>query len=432
MSGFPSPDVPAYLCYLVVLVVGVFVARYKVNRLLASNPDHWGFVGTWWLFLAYVAIPIPLLWFLDYTSVLHDTSLFAALLVALFYQQIFSGSVQGVAMPGQTSAFWKPFELWVTRVADRIAAKNLQYRASFEEAVKSSLSDAQAIQKFEELAYERSKDPGALRANLTAIRAPGQPPGAEARARVTLWQDFRLSEPDQYGDLLYRRGLVKWSQYWFWLRNGRSKLISAIAIVLVPVVALSLYFWLTYGSVDGAGALERLALRYHQGRFLKTTATERDRWRTWEYFANELRSAETTPAHPVENPAQRIAAARRILDPLVDELRYPEVTARVIQDTTRLVLDCHSPVTSSAILPQLIETLRTPNEVVRLKVQNTIVDLQKKDFAAAPAPDFKGWVPSKDEGPAAIDEKVKLWKDWWRSVSVPAPAADPRSTASNE
>ena len=124
MDQFGSPDVPAFICYLVVLAVGALVARSNVSRILKLIPGHWRFFKTWLLFAAYLLLPITLFWFLDYTSALHDTSLFAALVVAVAYQQIFSGGVQGISMPGQSSKLWMPFERWTERVKDGVATRN--------------------------------------------------------------------------------------------------------------------------------------------------------------------------------------------------------------------------------------------------------------------------------------------------------------------
>jgi hypothetical protein len=76
VSGFASPDVPAYVSYLIVIVFGAFVARARVSSLLQAYEDRWAFVGTWLVFFAYVVIPIALFWFLDYTDAIHDTSIF--------------------------------------------------------------------------------------------------------------------------------------------------------------------------------------------------------------------------------------------------------------------------------------------------------------------------------------------------------------------
>ncbi|MBI2901787.1 MAG: hypothetical protein HYY17_16500 [Planctomycetes bacterium] len=67
----------------------------------------------------YVLVPLFLFWFLDYTAVIRDTSLFAALIVALGYRQIFSAGVQGILMSGETAKLWVPIQKWADRLAER-------------------------------------------------------------------------------------------------------------------------------------------------------------------------------------------------------------------------------------------------------------------------------------------------------------------------
>jgi len=115
-----SPDLPAYLCYGIVLALGVLVARATVNSLLAAQLSRWGDPNTWALFAAHTALPVVLFWFLDYTSALSDSSLFGALVVAFGYKQIFAGGVQGITMSRQTPRLWQPFEAWVSQIKESI------------------------------------------------------------------------------------------------------------------------------------------------------------------------------------------------------------------------------------------------------------------------------------------------------------------------
>ena len=211
MTGFGSPDIPAYWSYALVLIVAIVVGRANVNNLVAGFNNRWAFAGTWWLFLAYVALPIALFWFLDYTSTLQDTSLFAALVVAAGYRQIFAGRIQGISLPGQTSAFWQPFEAWVSRTNDRIQTRQKQYKDRFDERVRASFAaDPARLAQFETLVFERSNDPAALTAALNPLRANPPPPGAPAKIVNILWRELRMAEAENYGYLLYRRRLVSW------------------------------------------------------------------------------------------------------------------------------------------------------------------------------------------------------------------------------
>jgi hypothetical protein len=103
VAGLTSPDVPALYCYLIVVLVGFFVALGYVNDRLKDYPDHWAFLSTWLLFPAYWAVPAVLFWLLDDTGAVQDTTLFAALVVAFGYRQLFTGGIQGMSLPSQTS-----------------------------------------------------------------------------------------------------------------------------------------------------------------------------------------------------------------------------------------------------------------------------------------------------------------------------------------
>jgi hypothetical protein len=417
VTGFASPDIPAYWSYAVVLVVALVVARGNVNNLVARFNNRWAFAGTWWLFLAYLTLPIVLFWFLDYTSALQDTSLFAALAVAAGYRQVFAGGIQGISMPGQTSALWQPFEAWVFRTNDVIQTRQKQYKDRFDERVRASFAaDPGRLGQFETLVFERSNDPAALTAALAPLRTTPPPPGAPAKIVNVLWRDLRTSEAENYGYLLYRRGLVSWWQYWRWLEDGRSKLITAgiclACVALIIVVAL----WMT-GSVTEGEPWRRPLLTYHQWRFLKVNASDRDRWRSREYLTAELRSV--SPDAP--RAAEQTAA---ILGRLIRELRFREVSARQADDVLQLVVDAHSPVVTASHMPELIECLRTQNDTVRLRIHRALLALHQAEYAAT-KPDTKlaEWVPAKDESPGDVDARVRLWQQWWEGAKRAAASA---------
>ena len=164
MTGFASPDLPAFWCYAIVFAVGAIVSASVVNQLLSQYPDRWAFAGTLMLFVAHTCVPVALFWFLDYAGALHDTSLFAALVVAVGYKQIFAGGIEGITLPGQTSRLWQPFEAWVKRVGDRVQAQQKVHLDRFTEAVKIFIRETPSrIEKLEALVRARTKDLEAAR-----------------------------------------------------------------------------------------------------------------------------------------------------------------------------------------------------------------------------------------------------------------------------
>jgi len=126
-----SPDIEAYWCYLILSGISAAVAATQVRRLLKGLANIWASAGAWLLFAAYTAVPVGLFWLLDRADALHDTSLFAAILIALTYRQILSGSDQGIVVPGGFAKAWQPFLTWSDNLAaginSRIARNTSRY-----------------------------------------------------------------------------------------------------------------------------------------------------------------------------------------------------------------------------------------------------------------------------------------------------------------
>lgn len=416
MAGFASPDVPSYVCYAIVLVFGLIVAWSTVDRLLEGYPDHWAFASTWALFAAHAVLPVVLFWFLDYTSALHDTSILAALLISFGYRQIFAGGVQGVTLPGQTSALWKPFEAWVSAVADRIGSKQKLYLDRFDEQVRALIvADPPRMASLETLVLSNTRDVAALQAALQANSATGNAEADRRRRLDTLWRDLRASQPRDYGWLLHKRGIVRLWRYWMWLGNGRAKLISGASIVAAILALVGLSTWM---SGDPVGVARRQAglIRYHQWRLLKPNATERDQWRSVEFLAEQVRSA------GAEASAGHAASAEALLSPLLRELRFPAVGDRQVRAILTLVVNGHAPPVNSYVVPELIESLRTASEGVRLQIRNALVAIQKADYPNAKLSDtLAKWDPKKDESAGDLDERVRAWQAWWQTAARSGP-----------
>jgi hypothetical protein len=420
VTGFASPDLPAYWCYAIVFAVGAIVSASVVNQLLSQYPDRWAFAGTLTLFAAHTCVPVALFWFLDYTGALHDTSLFAALVVAIGYKQIFAGGIQGITLPGQTSRLWQPFEAWVKSVGERVQQQQKLHLDRFTEAVKIFIRGTPSqMQAFEALVRARTKDYPALDTALSDIRAMPPQAGVEARALDRLWSELRMSEPDNWGYLLRRQGLIPVGRYWLYLKNGRSRLVSGALIIVVSVGLWSGMQFVLSGESEWMTA-------YHQWRLLKVTATERDRFRTYATLRNRVRDAVAsidTSGSSVDSQRARIRTA---LAPLIASLKYKELAARQCDDILRLVVDVHARPVDEVVLPDLIDALRTENSYSRAAIQQVLIGLQKADYGTAALPAaLSSWTPSKDDTPLTIDQNARTWMAWWNAGNPgePKPAA---------
>jgi hypothetical protein len=409
VTGFASPDLPAYWCYAIVFAVGALVSASVVNQLLSQYPDRWAFAGTLTLFAAHMCVPVVLFWFLDYTGALHDTSLFAALVVAIGYKQIFAGGIQGITLPGQTSRLWQPFEAWVKGVGDRVQQQQKLHLDRFTEAVKIFIrATPSRMETFEALVRARTKDYSGLDKALSDIRAMPPEAGIDARALDRLWSELRMSEPDNWGYLLRRQRLIPTGRYWLYLQNGRSRLVSSALIIVVSVALWSGMQFVLSGESEWMTA-------YHQWRLLKVTATERDRFRTYATLRDRVRDAMSSIETSGAADSQR-ARIRMALAPVIASLKYKDLAARQCDDILRLVVDVHAKPVNEVVLPDLVDALRTENSYCRAAVQQVLVGLQKADYATAALPAaLSSWTPNKDDTPLTIDQNARTWMAWWNS-----------------
>jgi len=405
-----SPDIPAYVCYLIVLLVGMIVAASSVNRLLATQPGHWAFMETWLLFFAYSALPVVLFWFLDYTGAIRDTSLFAALVVAVGYQQVIAGGVQGIDMAGETSRLWQPFEKWVQGIAARIARRSKRFKDKFEERVVSYIiADPQRTEALRALAIEYSVDGNQLSADLKVIDDQALPVGMaqneferfKNRRRVEYLEDsLRASRPETFHDLLRKNRLVDWKNYWRF-RNLQSTLAAGVGIALL--FAAVIVAWICFSN-------EASQLRYHEWRFVRANSSDIDRFRAREYLGEHLEKLAADPGKESE--------IKQAISRMIARLRYKAVMSQLSADIERFVVDNHSRAVDAVVIPQLIMALQNENSDIRLHIHETLVALHKEDFEDTKLPqELEAWVPQKDESPHVIACHIREWKNWWKLAS---------------
>lgn len=226
-----SPDLSALACYLVVLAAGALASLFQLYDKLGTFRGAWVMAETWALYAVYTLFPVALFWLLDRTNAIHDTSLFAALIIGVGYQQILSGQLSSIKAPSEAAGFWQFFSTWADLMSARIRTRIQSADRWFKEAtVNSVLGSQQRFDALRQLAMVVPADPAQLTATLAAIQALqgqiGDRGVLERQTRVlceTVW------DVDAYARRLKDRGIISRLTYYWYAQEWRSK-TAAIAI----------------------------------------------------------------------------------------------------------------------------------------------------------------------------------------------------------
>ena len=396
-----SPDLPAQYCYLIVLLLGFFVASVQVERLFQGFPRAWIMFSTWILFFTFLLVPVVLFWFLDRTDTLHDTSLFAALLVAIGYRQIFGGSIEKVAVQGQASKIWEGVVRWVDERAKRIREKMERNAESFDEKVISYLTDNPGeFAKVHELLQFHAADYGGIEKQLNEGLAKWEPLGDVVKTRKVadfLYRKLRLVTGPQFTELMYRHGITTWRDYYWYGKELRSRLVQFLVIGALMASSLYLFYQI---FLNPAFQADYLILRLK-----KANATEQDRSRT----RREIGSLITD-----QNIAQHFCTK------LTDALRYEALSVETAERILAVLVERRASICKGEDgLPlSLAYALRAPNPDVRLRIHNAVLFLAVERGGAVEQT-LKVWKPTQSDAATDVEQMVQGWERFWKTKPIP-------------
>jgi hypothetical protein len=399
-----SPDVPSAYCYLVVLLVGVVIARSAANKLLDSSYGRWSFRQTWILFYTQSLIPVVLFWFLDYTNVVHDTSLFSALAVAVGYQQIFAGGIKDITLPGETSRFWQPFEAWRNNVINTIAIRARKRLDTFDQRVAAFCAGNPArVAALSKAAVQYASDPVNLATKIAA--ADISTPEKTLSLVKLMIRELRSVDLAGYGGILNRANLVPRPWYLICMTPGRKAAGGAFIGTLVMIFIT--FFLLGAAPLDSESPFLK---PYQRWRLTKENASARDRFRTNEYFVGVLSGDVSGDADPTE-----------LIGGSITELRYSGVSPDVVKEFINLAAHSKPKWILSYWLPRFAEGLQNPNLDTRARLHTAMLAL----VPYAPnkvevTPLLRDWKTSSDAQPGDLDLLSRAWEQWLSTVSPPA------------
>jgi hypothetical protein len=395
-----SPDLSAYYCYLVVLVVGLIAAYSRVSRLFENYPGALGTVNFWLLLIAYTVIPVLLFWFLDRTNAIHDTSIFAAILIAVGYRQVISGNIAGVRVSGEIGKVWQPFEAWANWVSDRIRARvQLKTERYTDQIITSLRQDPQKLERLKNLALLRSPDPQTVQADFDALDTAdtrllwGEEGITEKQIRY-LYQTLK-SIPDGFR-LMQKGGIVtQWQHLWYarqWKSLSRTLILPVVLLAVIVGFRTQLFT-----SSNWA--------RYYLWRLQKPNTTAQDQFRSREEYTKLLKAS----------PDAEFARIEQLL-------RYQALPLDTADRLLAIAVESRG-APKTGIQSWLTSAMRAENPDVRARVQNALLYLAD-DQNVCVGESLRDWKPSKNDSATQIDQRIKDWQGYWNKGPSAAPCPE--------
>jgi chemotaxis protein MotB len=396
-----SPDVSAFWCYLIVGVLGAWVAGRQIQKRFGGIGGIWFQRRTWILFIAYLAVPVGLFWLLDRTDAIPDTSLFAAVLVGVGYERIIAGQSGTLRAPGDISQFWTPFLAYANSVERKIREKIDRNQSRVDERVirKISATD-QSYTQFLEFARSRVADAAALQAQLDTIdqNAAGQGPGYVRERKARIMYGMMIVLPDGY-NLMFNRGIINsWLYYWHVRGVGpriRSGLFAFLLLAFLAGVVAYMY-----------PGREAVAETYYLWRFGKTNSTKADQYRMREGLIEVMGDPQTK---------------QQVTSDIVWLVRSPGFPLDRIDVALQLLLeDRDTNSGSSDLLIKLVQGLRSDSPDARSRVNEVLRYLAKACTVQLDA-SLDDWKPSDGDSTAALELIINAWDDFSSKCQSPMP-----------
>lgn len=388
-----SPDIEAFDCYAVVFLAGLIVAYVKLRKFFAGKPGAWEVPSSWGLFFAYALVPVALFWFLDRAGAIHDSSLFAAILVGFGYQQVLTGGSSPVRGPADIGKWWQPFEKWANWTSDRVLDRVKVRSDRFAAAVIRQMSDdahADKLDVLKRLAYNQVVEPEKLKAACDAIDTPENRAllglhGVRERQVRLLYRTIRDVSDGDY--LLYKEGLISRFQYFWYSRHGAGVAAAAMLGLLVLTPLLSLAPKLFDSSHVS---------HYYLWRISKSNSTESDRNRAKAHLIACL----------LDSPAPG-------LNQLTSALQNSALPVDTADRLLAVIIQGRSALNPESLRRQLGASLRTEDPDVRARVHDALLYLAREARLCAPLPVLAQWKPSKSDSNTLIEERVNDWNRQW-------------------
>ncbi|MGI8743903.1 MAG: hypothetical protein ACR2NN_15270 [Bryobacteraceae bacterium] len=387
-----SPDFEAYWCYLTLFSIALIVAIIQVRGLLKGFNNVWADARAWLLLAAYTAVPIALFWLLDRADALHDTSFFAAVVVAVTYRQILSGGTQGMPVPGGFSKAWQPFVTWSDNIAgvirDRLARKNSCFAA---DVINHLVEKPEVYEEVRRTVLIGAANPAEVQSQIDEydkLKPPLDDTGVLKKKATFLYYTLKKLPEVKAEKLLCERGVISSRDYFMTTQEWRGKIVVITAILILSIGCVA--------AVKQAFTPE-YAARYFLWRFAKSNATALEHYRAEQHLEQGIR---TGGPRYLETVRQQVTRS----------LRYEMLPLETADRLLKLLFqNPGATLADSALLRNLADSLRTDNPDLRTRTQRVLLYLADQRHLPVPI-QLRAWNPGKEDSATCVDTVSNTWR----------------------
>ena len=391
-----SPDLEAFYCYLIVSIVGLFVAYNQVSSRMEGFKDIWRMLGTWILFFLYFFIPVGLYWLLDRTGAIQDTSLFAALIVGFGYERILSGSSGAVQAPGGLSQIWNPLVSYANRIVEKIRDKaHLNDLRMKNQLITEIVAENDRFAALEALGKKLTPDTVTLNDGLAEIDRNtdlGDLAKLERKADILY---VEVSATDDFLYEMHQRKIISKNSYLMNAYQIRSKLAA--------LIMLGIFFFVLYLVASKINPLA-LETEYALWRLEKPNASKIDLFRAERRLALILNGDKE--------------GAKNAFYSLGEKLRKPEFSLERTDHVLNILLEHRcAAVKGEVVLPTImIKSLNTTDSDARSRIHRALTYLAK--FVESKPHPVPSWDPSKGNTVTDLQSHIDEWQVFWEQYPL--------------
>jgi hypothetical protein len=391
-----SPDVEAWLCYLVVGVIGLLIAIREVKKRFESVSGQWACFGTYLLLLAYMAIPVALYFILDWTGAIRDTSIFAAIFVAFFYERILTGQAgQQVKVAESLTSWWPSFLAWANAVASTVGLKIRENEEFFDKMAVAYIARRkdEIFERFQNLAQSGLfTDKRFLDEDLKPIEEEFQKIQVDEKLKKERKAQIifaNVKYPAQFRKALRDEKIIGWSFYKWYGKRWRMAVKQLGTVGLAAGLALIIVF--TY-----FGQLPSWT-DYYAWRLRKTNTSQFDQYRAAQGMAEILKKG---------------ASAPKDLDQLAQLLQRPDFPAERVSILLRVFYQSRDFLKGrqKQLQGALLGALRTSRADVRFQVHQVLLFLAPSWGVSSISDSLKSWRPLDNESVTDVEQRLEEWE----------------------